>query len=58
MLGVVGRLILRIIKWIFKKGGGEYVDWINWAQDRDRWQALVNVVVKPSGSIKCREYLD
>jgi len=58
VLGVDGRLILRIIKWIFKKGGGEYLDWIHWAQDRDRWQALVNVVVKPSGSTKCREFLD
>jgi hypothetical protein len=21
------------------------VDWIHWAQDRDRWQALVNTVM-------------
>jgi hypothetical protein len=21
------------------------VDWIHWAQDRDRWQALVNMVM-------------
>jgi hypothetical protein len=21
------------------------VDWIHWAQDRDRWRALVNVVM-------------
>jgi hypothetical protein len=21
------------------------VDWINWAQDRDRWRALVNTVM-------------
>jgi len=44
-LGVDGRLILRILKWIFKKGGEEYFDWIHWAQGRDRWQALVNAVV-------------
>jgi hypothetical protein len=36
-LGVYGRIIL---KWIFKKWGGG-MDWI----DRDRWLALVNVVV-------------
>jgi hypothetical protein len=39
--GVGGRIIL---KWIFeKKNGG--VDWISLAQDRDRWQVLVNVVI-------------
>jgi hypothetical protein len=25
--------------------GFEDVDWIRWAQDRDRWQALVNMVM-------------
>jgi hypothetical protein len=25
--------------------GFEDVDWIQWAQDRDRWQALVNTVI-------------
>jgi hypothetical protein len=35
------------------------VDWIHWAQDRDRWRALVNTVMnEPSGSIKCGEFLD
>jgi len=33
-----GRIILR---WILRKWG---VDWIEPAEDRDRWQALVNVV--------------
>jgi hypothetical protein len=39
--GVDGRIIL---KWIFKKWGGG-MDWINMAQDRDRWRALVNAVM-------------
>jgi hypothetical protein len=39
--GIDGRIIL---KWIFKKGM-EGMDWINLAKDRDRWRALVNVVM-------------
>jgi hypothetical protein len=35
------------------------MDWIHWAQDRDRWRALVNTVMNlPSGSVKCGEFLD
>ena len=33
------------------------MDWIELAQDRDRWQALVNTIVKLRDSIKCVEFL-
>jgi hypothetical protein len=38
-----------ILRWIFRKWDG--IDWIELAQDRDRWQ-------EPSGYIKCRGFLD
>jgi hypothetical protein len=40
-LAVDGRIIL---KWIFKKWEVG-VDWIDLAQDRDRWRAFVNAVM-------------
>jgi hypothetical protein len=46
--GVDGRIIL---KWIFKTWDG-VMDWIELAQDRDRWWAVVNAVMK------CGKYLD
>jgi hypothetical protein len=33
-----------ILNWIFKKSVG-VVDWIDFAQDRDRWRAVVNAVM-------------
>jgi hypothetical protein len=39
--GVDGRIILR---WIFRKRVG-VMDWIELAQDRDRWRALVSAVM-------------
>jgi hypothetical protein len=38
---VDGRIILR---WIFRKWDGD-LDWIDLAQDRDRWWALVSAVM-------------
>ena len=40
-LVVGGRVIL---KWIFRKWDGG-MEWIDLAQDRGRWQGLVNVVM-------------
>jgi len=38
-----GRIILR---WIFRKwDGGRGIDWVDLAEDRDRWRAVVNAVM-------------
>jgi len=34
------------------------MDWIELAQGRNRWRALVTVGNEPSGSLKCGEFLD
>jgi hypothetical protein len=39
--GVDGRIIL---KWIFEKWDGG-MEWIDLAEDRDRWLAVVNAVM-------------
>jgi hypothetical protein len=41
--GIDGRIIL---KCIFKKWYGGVMGWIDLAQDRDRWRALINWVMK------------
>jgi len=40
--GVDGRIILR---WIFRKWDVGGMDWIEVAHDKDRWRAVVNVVM-------------
>jgi hypothetical protein len=34
------------------------MDWIDLAQDSERWWALVNAVMNIRGLIKCGEFLD
>ena len=41
-----------------KEVGFAGTDWIDLAQDRGRWRALVNAVMNLRGSIKCGEFLD
>jgi len=53
--GVEGRIIL---KWIFRKWDVGGMDWIELAQDRDRWRGLLKCGNEPSGSIKCGAFLD
>jgi hypothetical protein len=40
-----------------EKVGGGRGDWMEFAQDRDRWRALVSTVKNLRGSIKCGEFL-
>lgn len=40
-LGVDWRIML---KWIFKKSAGD-MRWLDMAQDKERWRAIVNVVM-------------
>jgi hypothetical protein len=41
--GIDGRIILR---WVFRKWNGRgCTDWIDMAQDRDRWRSHVNAIM-------------
>jgi hypothetical protein len=53
--GIDGRMILR---WIFRKLECGSMDWIELAQDRHRWRALVNAVVNIRVPLKCAEFFD
>jgi hypothetical protein len=55
-LGTVLILQHNLKKGIVELDGG--TDWIDLAQDRDRWQALVNAVMKLRGFIKYGEISD
>jgi hypothetical protein len=46
-----------ILKWILEIGW-DGVDWIDMAQDRDKWKSLVNTVFEPSGSMKSWKVLE
>jgi hypothetical protein len=46
------------IKMDLKKVGWGYMDWIDLAQDMDRWRALVSAVMNLWVSIRCGEFLD
>jgi hypothetical protein len=52
--GIDGRIIL---KWIFRSGMGD-MEWIELAEDRDRWAGSCECGNEPPGSIKCGELLD
>ena len=51
--GVDGRIML---KWISKKWDWG-MDWIDLAQDRDRWQARVNAVMNLRASLNAGNFL-
>jgi hypothetical protein len=48
------RWVDNIIMHLTEVGWGG-LDWVDLAQDRGQWRAIVNITLKSSGSIKCWE---
>jgi len=38
-------MAVKVLRWIFWKWDGGCTDWIDLAEDRDRWWAFVNMAV-------------
>jgi hypothetical protein len=53
--GVDRRIILRFI---CRKWDVGVMDWIELAQNRERWRARVTAVMNLGGSVKCWEFID
>jgi hypothetical protein len=47
-----------ILRWIFRKLDGVVGDWMELAEDRYRWWALVSTVKNLRVPEKCGEFLD
>jgi hypothetical protein len=46
------------IKMYLREIGWDGMNWINLAQYKDQWRALVNKVMNPSGFIRCWKVLE
>jgi hypothetical protein len=57
-LGRPRRRLKDNIKMDLQKVGCRSMDWIELAQDREKWRALVSTVMNLGGPIKCGEFLD
>ena len=57
-LGITRRRWENNIKIDLQEMGCGNMDWIDLAEDWDRWWALVNAVMNLRGSVKCGEFLD